>query len=54
MEKNQAQKDVTQVVNEGPNKELWDEVLSRSGMDPSKITEYNVKDNEDDGDKPGQ
>lgn len=31
-----------QIVNPGPSKELWDEVLTRHGLDPEKITEYNV------------
>ncbi len=47
MEKICGQKEVTQVVNEGPSKALWDEVLSRNGMDPSKITAYNVRDDEE-------
>ena len=32
----------TQKVNPGLAKDAWDEVLTRSGIDPATITEYNV------------
>lgn len=42
---NQAQaEDKKQIVNPGPSKELWDEVLTRHGIDPETIAEYNVPD----------
>lgn len=31
----------TATIHAGPSKELWDEVLTRSGIDPAGITEYN-------------
>lgn len=31
-----------QVINPGPSKELWDEVLIRSGLDPADVSEYNT------------
>lgn len=31
------------VVHPGFTKEVWDEALARSGLDPSKVTEYNTE-----------
>lgn len=32
------------VVNRGPGKELWNEVLARHGIDPAQVAEYNIPD----------
>lgn len=34
----------TPVVRHGPAKDIWDEALKRSGIEPSEIAEYNVPD----------
>lgn len=36
----------TQIINPGPSKEIWDEVLTRHGINPDEITEYNVRQDE--------
>lgn len=36
------QPEQTQKINPGLAKAAWDEVLTRSGIDPTSITEYNV------------
>lgn len=35
-------KPIKPIVNPGPSKELWDDALKRSGLDPEKVIEYNV------------
>jgi len=51
---NDAHKDNTekpvQIVNPGPSKELWDEVLVRCGFNPDDISEYNARPDERDKD----
>jgi hypothetical protein len=40
---NDGSNEPIQIVNPGPSKELWDEVLTRCGFDPKSVVEYNVK-----------
>ena len=46
-QKNNTTKPV-QIVNPGPSKELWDEVLTRCGLNPDDISEYNARPGERD------
>lgn len=34
------------VINPGPGKDVWDEALERSGIDPAEIVEYNTPDDD--------
>lgn len=39
------------VVNPGPSKEVWDEALKNSGLEPQQVVEYNVPDGQAPGSK---